>query len=98
YDNTNQMWLSLWIGTDVLPLLVNLCSKECEAQLPETPKGYVQFPHKGGADLQQPTYEEWEKENVVKYTRGDLKKLIAEQSKKDEQPKLLKLVRKIWEK
>jgi len=49
YSQTTQLWISLQVGTDVLPLLANLCSKECEVLLPRPPEGYVQFPHKGGA-------------------------------------------------
>jgi len=59
YAHTNQVWISLWVGTDVLPLLANLCSKECESQLPQPPPDYLPFPHKGGTDLQQPDDEEW---------------------------------------
>ena len=66
YSDINQMWISLLIGTDVLPLLINLCSVECEAKLPQPPKGYVQLPHKGCADLKQPTYGEWEEANFIK--------------------------------
>jgi len=54
YTETNQLWISLWIGTDTLPLLANLCSKECECQLPKPPAEYIRFPHKGGSKLQQP--------------------------------------------
>lgn len=69
YEETNQLWISLWIGTDVVPLLVNSCSKRCEDSLPKSPEGYVQYPHKGGSDLVQPPDEdeilmmELEKEN-----------------------------------
>jgi hypothetical protein len=90
------MWITLRVGTDVLPLLVNLCSSECEVKLPQPPKGYVQHPHKGGAELKQPTYEEWEEANVVKLTLADLEK--PNELNKDKTPKLLKLIRKIWEK
>lgn len=92
---TNQLWISLRIGTDVLPLLINLCSLECESKLPEAEKGYIQFPHKGGSNLKQPTYEEWEKANTSKYIEV---KYVEKQTKNDSQPKLLKLIRKIWEK
>lgn len=51
YDQTNQLWISLPVGTDILPLLTNLCSKECESKLPVPPKDYLQFAHKGGANL-----------------------------------------------
>jgi hypothetical protein len=96
YDETNQLWITLRIGTDTVPLLANLCSKKCENDLPSPPKGYVQAPHKGGADLKQPSYEEWGKENVVKMSLEDLEKLNEEN--KNKKPKLLKLIRKIWEK
>jgi hypothetical protein len=33
-----QAWVSRWIGTDVLPLLVNACSSDCIADLPEDDK------------------------------------------------------------
>jgi hypothetical protein len=33
-----QAWVSRWIGTDVLPLLVNACSSDCIADLPENEK------------------------------------------------------------
>ena len=48
YNQTNQLWISVWVGTDVLPLLVNLCSKTCEYQLAKPAKGYIQHAHKGG--------------------------------------------------
>lgn len=57
YPETNQLWITLRTGTDTIPLLVNLCSKECEEQLPQPPKNYVQIPHKGGAALVQPPDE-----------------------------------------
>ena len=93
YNETNQLWTTQRIGTDTLPFLANLCSKECEEKIPNSPKGFVQFPHNGGADLKQPTYEEWEKVNVIKIMPKELN-----ENKKKEKPKLLKLIRKIWEK
>jgi hypothetical protein len=96
YDLTNQMWISLHVGTDVLPLLANLCSKECEANLPQPPKGYVQTPHKGGSDLKQPTYEEWENANVIRFTIEELEEVKEGTTNKT--PNLLKLIRKIWQK
>ena len=59
YADINQLWISLWVGTDILPLLVNLCSKECEDKLPKPPEDYVPHAHKGGSKLQQPTIDEW---------------------------------------
>jgi hypothetical protein len=60
-----QRWISLWIATDVLPLLVHACSDRCIDALPrpprEAPDGYdhhwseyVDHPHEGGRDLHQP--------------------------------------------
>ncbi|MEU5694338.1 leucine-rich repeat domain-containing protein [Actinosynnema sp. NPDC020468] len=50
----HQVWLSRRVGTDVLPLLVNACSADCVAALPEPERGYVPTPHTGGPDLVQP--------------------------------------------
>lgn len=47
-SRTQQYWLSLWVGTDVLPLLVNLCSMECGSKLPQGAEGYLPYAHKGG--------------------------------------------------
>lgn len=49
-----QLWISLPIGTDVVPLLVHACSDQCVASLPTPPKNYVQHPHTGGLELVQP--------------------------------------------
>ena len=50
----HQVWISLKVGTDVLPLLVNACSVACVGQLPATPPGYVSGPHAGGQSVDQP--------------------------------------------
>lgn len=57
YADTNQLWISLRTGTDVIPLLANLCSSECEAALPQPPDEYVQYAHQGGSDIVQPPDE-----------------------------------------
>lgn len=49
-----QFWVSLRVATDVLPLLVHACSRDCLAKLPTPPEAYVQKPHQGGLALQQP--------------------------------------------
>jgi hypothetical protein len=49
-----QVWISLPVATDVLPLLVHACSDECVRSLPTPPQGYVNRPHHGGTDLAQP--------------------------------------------
>ncbi|MBO9701858.1 MAG: leucine-rich repeat domain-containing protein [Sporocytophaga sp.] len=96
YEETNQFWITLRIATDVVPLLANVCSEDCKSKLPTSPKGYVEYPHKGGAGLKQPSYEEWEAANVVKFTLEDLGKSV--EKTKDEKPTFLKLIKKIWEK
>jgi hypothetical protein len=49
-----QVWISLGVATDVLPLLVNACSRACVNVLPQSPEGYVPGPHKGGTKVLQP--------------------------------------------
>lgn len=53
-SNLHQVWISLRVATDVLPLLVKACSKACVNQLPRPPENYVQEPHMGGLNIQQP--------------------------------------------
>ena len=111
YETTNQMWITAHVGTDTIPMLANLCSNECEQNLPNPPENYVQIPHKGGADLVQlPDEDElWEIE------MAEREKAERENSEKEEPTEqintesvkvkldvsklpILKLVRKIWEK
>ncbi len=49
-----QVWLSLWVATDVLPLLVHACSENCVGALPKPAGGHVDWPHQGGPELVQP--------------------------------------------
>ncbi|MEP0786820.1 hypothetical protein [Coleofasciculus sp. FACHB-129] len=56
-SNLHQVWISLGVATDVLPLLVNACSKACVDKLPRPPKNYIQEPHMGGLNIQQPPRE-----------------------------------------
>jgi len=53
-EQIRQAWISLRVATDVLPLLVHACSEKCIESLPEPAFGYVQRPHFGGLDLEQP--------------------------------------------
>jgi uncharacterized protein (TIGR02996 family) len=50
----HRVWISLRVATDVLPLLVNACSEKCIRDLPKPPDGYVQVPHRGGPEVNQP--------------------------------------------
>ncbi|MEU9666109.1 leucine-rich repeat domain-containing protein [Streptomyces bobili] len=54
----HQVWISLRVATDVLPLLVNACSRGCVDALPTPPDGYVATPHRGGPETVQPA-ERW---------------------------------------
>ena len=59
-----QRWISLGIATDALPLLVHACSDRCIRALPRPPDTrpnvYVDHPHEGGRDLEQPpTCDDW---------------------------------------
>lgn len=105
YDQTNQLWISLKIGTDVVPLLVNSCSIECTKALPKPPDNYVQKPHKGGHGLKQPLTEDekWEIEykQEIKDKESKDKNIPGEMKLKksiDSKPKVFKLIRKLWEK
>ena len=100
YSEINQVWITLLVGTDVLPLLTNLCSVECENKLPKPPENYIQFPHKGGADLNQPLDEddlfEMEMQELEKTENNVKIKSDIEVPNQHKEVKLLKLIRKIW--
>ena len=81
---SHQLWISLNVGTDILPLLVNLCSKECEENLPKPAKAYVAYAHKGGKKLQQPTYQEWEDLYVRKLTAEEIAKIYGDYTKSND--------------
>jgi hypothetical protein len=49
-----RVWISLPVGGDVLPLLVQACSSKCVQRLPHAPPSYLPRPHTGGLALQQP--------------------------------------------
>jgi hypothetical protein len=50
-----QVWLSAWVATDVLPLLVNACSDACVDALPPGAQRHIQVPHAGGPGIIQPS-------------------------------------------
>ncbi|MEV7182488.1 leucine-rich repeat domain-containing protein [Kitasatospora sp. NPDC093679] len=54
-----RVWITLRVATDVLPLLVDACSKACVAALPTPPEGYVRSSHSGGPTVQQPVADHW---------------------------------------
>lgn len=105
YEETNQLWITLIIGTDAVPLLANLCSQKCKNILPKPPDNFVKYPHKGGSKLVQPPNEiEMSKLRVAKREKD--KSAIEQQTSilKDLKNKTgetrfatFKLIRKIWE-
>ena len=50
----SQWWISLRVGTDVLPLLAHVCSDHCRDALGTPPDNYAAQPHQGGTELVQP--------------------------------------------
>lgn len=50
-----QVWISLRVATDVLPLLVNACSSECVASLPGGARDHISTAHRGGRVDQPPS-------------------------------------------
>ncbi|PHN07364.1 hypothetical protein [Flavilitoribacter nigricans] len=54
YAEIRQFWITLYVGTDYIPMLVNLCSDECREQLPHPQGDYLHYAHRGGPDLVQP--------------------------------------------
>ena len=109
YEQTNQLWISLKVGTDILPLLTNLCSKECESKLPAPPKNCIQFAHKGGTDLKQPLdenesfelemkdFEDNQNDNKIVTAQIDNNKIPLDKPNVRKEFPLLKLIRKTWE-
>ena len=53
-ESLRQVWVSLLVAADVLPLLVSACSEQCIQKLPIPPKGYVSHSHTGGIGVKQP--------------------------------------------
>lgn len=49
-----QYWISLQVATDVVPLLIHVCSETCYLAIPAGAKHYLDEPHKGGLSQKQP--------------------------------------------
>jgi len=68
-------WITLRIATDVVPLLVHSCSKDCTLSIPQPPQGYFQHPHKGGGGVGMPNPWEhgkrifWDGERIMKFAK-----------------------------
>ena len=101
YKYTNQMWISLKVATDVMPLLVNSCSKECSELLPTPAKDYIQKAHKGGSGQPQfPTESQLINQKYLLDVNNpsNSKKTKVIDMTTPTKPKRFKLIRKLWEK
>jgi uncharacterized protein (TIGR02996 family) len=53
----HRVWISLQVASDVMPLLVNACSRACLDRLPAPPDKYIAGVHRGGEIVwPKPTY------------------------------------------
>ena len=96
-NQNDQFWITLRVGTDYLPLLVNICSDTCKNALPKPDEGYIEYPHKGGSRQEQPKLDEMEYYAL----RAKSRKKAVEPAPKpplDGKLSLLKVIHKIWEK
>jgi len=50
----DRLWVTLPVGTDIVPLLVHSCSRSCTQSLPTPPERYFERPHKGGGGVGMP--------------------------------------------
>lgn len=91
-NKTEQFWVSLNVATDVLPLLVNICSDTCKNQIPTPPEAFVQVLHKGGKFLKQPTYEEWVNKYMITIPPEEYLKRNSGKNTKSEPSILLKIL------
>ncbi|UTY57190.1 hypothetical protein [Massilia sp. erpn] len=102
YDKTWQLWISLKVGTDVLPLLVNSCSKQCTDSLPTPHPNYVQHAHRGGTSIEQPSDSDEMTVTAMsqRQERPENAAATSYVSKQTESQKLplLKVIWKIWKK
>ncbi|MGM9508810.1 leucine-rich repeat domain-containing protein [Larkinella sp. GY13] len=96
YAETDQYWITLRVGTDNLPLLVNLCSDACKQFLPAPEEGFYPNLHKGGKLV----FPKSELANSRKNSsNGDSGKraTIAHSQIKSSWGKLLGVIRKNWQ-
>ena len=101
YEKTWQLWISLKVGTDVLPLLVNSCSRECTLLLPTPHKNSVQQAHRGGTSVAQPLNESErvrDRPQLPAATPVVAPVGEVEKQKITEKPPLLNVIWKIWQK
>ena len=56
-NKLDQYWISQVVATDVIPMLVSVCSNDCLEKVGKGAKNYVFEPHKGGLHIEQPAAE-----------------------------------------
>jgi hypothetical protein len=102
YDKAWQLWISLKVGTDILPLLVNSCSKRCTDSLPIPHPDYVQQAHQGGTSVvQPPDYDEMmrlEDIQLEEQSKGESVSDDVEKPNTSEKLSSFKVIWKIWQK
>jgi hypothetical protein len=64
YQDTNQWWITLLVGTDPLALLINSCSIACESQLPQPSNSGLLLYHKGGSKTKKDMIETYLIDNI----------------------------------
>lgn len=97
YTDVDQYWISLYLGTDTLPLLLNICSETCKAQALSPPEYYIPRPHKGGEDMKSSIDEI--QSSPFNYGRPIREVLKESKESKPSESSLLKplrLIKKIW--
>lgn len=94
HKETEQYWITLYVGTDFMPLLVNICSDDCLDLLPVPEEGYVQYPHKGGSKLEQPKLDEYEYYKMRSSLRENK---TGKVNNEPSSSKLFSVIKKLWE-
>lgn len=98
YEETDQLWTSLKVATDIVPLLANVCSFQCRSQLPAPPENYIPHPHKGGSKLVQPPDEAEFWMQKRKRARDNGHRSTPSNQRATPLKRLFKPIWKIWEK
>ena len=80
----HQVWISMRVATDVLPLLVNACSPACLAALPRGAEDHPRFPHTGGNINSRPPSSGDSMARITLPQPGDLTSLVLRTDFSDE--------------
>ena len=100
-SNMEQYWISKYVGTDVIPLLVSVCSNSCKNEIDEIEKDetyYINKCHKGGVIVPVSKIDRMNnlvvKGKIKRYTSEELDSLTEKLG--NAKPKPLRLIKKIW--